>query len=42
MESKKIVQMNLFTKIETYSGTENKFMVTKGEEEGKRKLGTWN
>ena len=41
MESKKKVQMNLFTK-QRATGVENKLMVTKKEREGKDELGLWD
>ena len=41
VESKKIVQMNLFTKTKTDTNTGNKLMATKGG--GRRdKLGVWD
>ena len=43
VESKKMIQMNLFTKQKWLTDIENTLMVTKGERVGRKdKLGVWD
>ena len=42
MDSKKMIQMNLFTNRKRLTDVENKLTVTKGGKWGRDKLGDWD